>query len=172
MKANVFLKKENYKLLQISALLFFFILLYFLAMRRYILAALCIFFAAGCETNSVSMPSSEKEKSMSQKIDSVPPEIFRDLAESGEYVIIDLRTPEEVGPNGEGKIFKTALNMNFYAPDFEEQFSRLDRNKKYLLYCRSGARSGRVLRMAKSLGFVHVLDLKGGKMAWDRTFSH
>ena len=78
------------------------------------------------------------------------------------YVILDVRTPQEVG---QGKI-DGAININFYDPDFKEQLNKLDKNKKYLIYCRSGARSSRALALTKELGFKEAYDLKGGILAW------
>jgi rhodanese-related sulfurtransferase len=45
---------------------------------------------------------------------------------------------------------------------------RLDRDKTYLLYCRSGNRSGRALALMKKLGFKRVTHMFGGVVAWQR----
>jgi len=94
----------------------------------------------------------------------VSPELFQELYDTGEMTVIDLRTPEEIA---DGKIFDESLEINFYDPKFREKISRLDKDKKYLLYCRSGGRSGKALEMFKELGFREAYDLAGGKLAWD-----
>ena len=42
----------------------------------------------------------------------------------------------------------------------------LDKNKKYLLYCKSGRRSGKALVMMKNMGFRKVYHLNGGVTEW------
>ena len=37
----------------------------------------------------------------------------------------------------------------------------------YLLYCRSGNRSGQALAIMEELGFLDVADIDGGIVAWD-----
>lgn len=79
-------------------------------------------------------------------------------------VVIDIRTAVEIM---EGKI-AWALEMDCFAPDFGERLSKLDHSKTHLLYCRSGNRSGQVLRIMETLGFRDVYDLSGGIGEWAR----
>jgi rhodanese-related sulfurtransferase len=95
---------------------------------------------------------------------SVSSQDFKERAQSGNYTVIDVRTPEEIS---EGKITSNALEINFYDNDFEQQIRDLNRDEKYLLYCRSGSRSGKTLQLMEGLGFNNVLHLDGGKNAWD-----
>lgn len=77
--------------------------------------------------------------------------------------LIDVRTPEEYN---EGHI-EGAVNIDFYADDFEQQLQqKLDKGKPVLLYCRSGSRSAQSAEQMKALGFKEMYDLKGGFMAW------
>lgn len=74
------------------------------------------------------------------------------------FCILDVRTEEEFL---NGKI-EGAINLDFYAPDFLEELGKLDKNKIYLIYCRSGSRSKAVLSLMKQLGFVCVYELDNG----------
>lgn len=112
----------------------------------------------------------ENPAKISQNIRSVSPTEFKNLADSGKYVLIDVRTPEELLPQNAGIIYKNALNIDFYKPDFRENLAKLDPNDKYLIYCHSGNRSGKTLKIMKEIGFKNVADLAGGKNAWDQTF--
>jgi rhodanese-related sulfurtransferase len=48
--------------------------------------------------------------------------------------LIDVRTPEEYV----GGFIGTAININYNAPDFKRQISKLDRDKPVLIYCAAG----------------------------------
>ncbi len=80
------------------------------------------------------------------------------------FELIDVRTPEEYQS---GKI-AGAVDIDFYAADFQQQLSRLDRGKQYLIYCHTGNRSGQTLTIMKDLGFENVEDIGGGIAAWAR----
>ncbi len=76
----------------------------------------------------------------------------------GNGVILDVRTPGEFDDgNAPGSI-----NIDFYDSDFRNMIDALDKDEIYFIYCRSGNRSGKTLRMMKSLGFMEVHDLAGG----------
>lgn len=82
---------------------------------------------------------------------------------NNEYIILDVRSPEEYNSD---KI-EGATNINFYDSNFNEQLNQLDKNKKYLIYCRSGSRSGKTLNLMKELEFKTVYNLDGGIIAWN-----
>lgn len=42
----------------------------------------------------------------------------------------------------------------------------LPKDQDIVVYCRSGARSGRVVHWLRSIGYDSALNLKGGVMAW------
>ncbi len=89
---------------------------------------------------------------------------FKKLALSGDYTVIDVRTPQEIAG---GKIIDSALEIDFYESDFAEQIAALKPDDKYLLYCSSGSRSGKTLQLMEELGFSSVLHLDGGINAWN-----
>jgi len=43
---------------------------------------------------------------------------------------------------------------------------KLDKEKNYLIYCKSGRRSSKVLEIIKDLGFTQVYNIKGGFEGW------
>lgn len=78
------------------------------------------------------------------------------------FVILDVRTADEYA---EAHIDK-AQQLDFYDDQFNAQLAKLDKSKQYLLYCRSGSRSGKTAEFMKSLGFSQISDIKGGITAW------
>ena len=77
-------------------------------------------------------------------------------------VILDVRTPEEIA---NGKI-EGAIEMDFNNNEFQKNFHSLDKDKTYLVYCRSGGRSGKACKMMQEAGFTKVNNLEGGWNAW------
>ncbi|MFP5518983.1 MAG: rhodanese-like domain-containing protein [Bdellovibrionia bacterium] len=67
-------------------------------------------------------------------------------------IVIDVRTEEEFH---DGHVEGAQL-INLYDEKFSDKIARLDKDKHYALYCRSGNRSGQATRMMKDLGFNHV----------------
>ena len=95
--------------------------------------------------------------------DRLQPADFQKALASGEYTLLDIRTIEEYN---EGHL-KDAIQKDFYLTDsFTQYLQSLDKNKKYLIYCRSGNRSGKALTQMKGMGFTNVADLEGGIGAW------
>jgi len=79
-----------------------------------------------------------------------------------DLVVLDVRTPEEFA---EGHL-EGAVLVDFYAADFAEQLAALDTDVPYLVYCRSGNRSGQALGVMEQLGFTSAVDVDGGIVAW------
>jgi len=80
------------------------------------------------------------------------------------YIIIDVRTAEEFS---EGHI-QDAILINIYDPNFKTKIGELDKNGKYLMFCRSGNRSGKAVLQMTQMGFIDVLNIAGGIIAWQR----
>ena len=76
--------------------------------------------------------------------------------------VIDVRTPEEYALG----YIEGAILIDYKASDFQASISALNRNVTYLIYCRSGNRSGKASKVMDSLGFKNIYDLKGGYMNW------
>ncbi len=82
-----------------------------------------------------------------------------------DVVIIDVRTPPEV--KSEGKIPNSIL---IPLGTLSRQIDKLKnyKDKKIIVYCRSGNRSVSAARILKSLGFDNVYNLKGGIINWKK----
>lgn len=87
---------------------------------------------------------------------------FKEKMNGEKVVIVDVRTPEEVA---QGAI-KGAININLNSADFSQKISELDKDKTYLVYCRSGARSARACNILSNKGFTKLVNLQGGYLAW------
>jgi phage shock protein E len=77
-------------------------------------------------------------------------------------VILDIRTPEEFAAGH----LAGAINIDYYAPDFESKLGALDVEQPYVMYCNSGNRSANALPLMDSIGFREVYELDGGIQAW------
>lgn len=88
---------------------------------------------------------------------------FEELMRNKNHVVIDVRSPQEYA---EGKIDPHKL-INFFGADFKDQIEKLDQSKTYLVYCRSGNRSGKACAMMGQLGFKNLYNLQGGIGAWN-----
>ncbi len=84
------------------------------------------------------------------------------LATDRKAVVLDVRTADEFRAGH----LKDAVNVDYKAPDFEQQLARLDRSKPYLLHCAVGGRSTKTLPVLQKLGFRDVRHLDGGLQAW------
>ncbi len=79
-----------------------------------------------------------------------------------DLVILDVRTPDEFAS---GHV-DGAVMIDFYEPDFAAELAALPRDVPYVLYCRSGNRSGQTLSLMSELGFTSVEEIGGGVVAW------
>lgn len=88
---------------------------------------------------------------------------FEKLMKKKNTYVVDVRSPEEY----KSGFISNAVNYNVMdSVAFINTISSLDKNKKYLLYCKSGRRSGKALVMMKNMGFRKVHHLKGGVTEW------
>jgi rhodanese-related sulfurtransferase len=88
---------------------------------------------------------------------------FAQRMQKNKTVVLDVRTPDEYK---EGHL-KNATNYNVLdSLAFEKQIATLPKNKKYLLYCRGGVRSGKALVLMQQKGFKHLYHLSGGISGW------
>ena len=74
-------------------------------------------------------------------------------------VLIDVRTPEEIKQTG---TIKGAINIDYKTKDYTKKLLSLDKNKKYMFYCKSGGRSGKTVQYMLDNGFKNVNYLKDG----------
>lgn len=79
-----------------------------------------------------------------------------------DYVALDVRTPKEYK---DGHI-ENATFLNVKSKNFEEELEKLDKNKKYFVYCKSGMRSNKGSNLMKKHGFEEVYNIIGGIEKW------
>jgi len=90
-------------------------------------------------------------------------EVKKLMAENKDLLIIDVRTPEET----KAGILPGAINLDFNAPDFEQNIDKLEKSRPTLIYCQAGGRSKKVTdRLLGQKGFSSVYELKGGYNEW------
>ncbi len=87
---------------------------------------------------------------------------FKAMMGGSDVVLLDVRTPAETA---QGKI-DGAMEINISSPDFASKIAELDKDKTYLVYCRSGARSARACNMMADAGFGKLYNLSTGFMNW------
>ena len=123
--------------------------------------ALGIAACGGDDDDSGAEPAAESE-AQAPAFGLVTPQQALDLSQDPDVVVIDVRTPEEFA---EGHI-EGAEMIDFYADTFAAEIAALDPDETYLLYCRSGNRSGQTATMMEQLGFEQVYDMDGGVNAY------
>lgn len=82
----------------------------------------------------------------------------------GDIILIDVRTPEEyLSGTVEG-----AENINFFDKDFKAKFDKFDKEKPIYIFCKSGNRSGKAVKILSKMGFEEIYDIEGGYLAWEK----
>lgn len=81
-----------------------------------------------------------------------------------DFILLDIRTDAEI----EAGHVSGAESLDFYSPSFQSELAQLDRTKTYLIYCRTGNRTGQAYAMMQALGFETVYDMDGGITQWNR----
>ncbi|MFT4521477.1 MAG: thioredoxin 1 [Bacteroidia bacterium] len=76
--------------------------------------------------------------------------------------IVDVRTSEEYNSG----YIKDAMNLDFYASDFDQKLGLLNKNDTVFVYCKSGRRSADATSKLVAMGFTKVYDLSGGITTW------
>ena len=84
-------------------------------------------------------------------------------AGKADFVVLDVRTPSEFASGH----LAGAILIDFNASNFTTEVDKLDKTKRYLVYCRTSNRSGQAVAVMKSLGFKEVYDMDGGIVAWE-----
>lgn len=130
-------------------------------MNKYLLVMLIglIVFLIGA---IVYISSMNKQPALKSFGDLTPQEFSKDL-NAGGFTLLDVRTIDEYNS---GHI-KNAKQSDFYQTEqFSNFLDSLDKNEKYLIYCRTGVRSTKAMQEMQDKGFTNVHDLAGGYTAW------
>ena len=140
-------------------------------MKRYyiflILSVLAVFISiiGGCG-DTVSVPTESPTPSQQQQIVNISAieafDLIQENISNPDFIIIDVRTPAEYD---EGHIENAEL-VDYNAANFREEIGKYDRDKKYLIYCRTGRRSAGARDIMEELGFQYIYHMEGGITEW------
>ena len=121
-------------------------------MKRFVIGFLIVIVLSGCTATK------EENKIMYNKITA---EEAKEMIDTQEVIILDVRTQEE--------FIEKHIEDALLIPDYELEKlaeSKLpDKNKKILVYCRSGNRSKSSARLLIDMGYTNVYDF-GGIINW------
>ena len=85
------------------------------------------------------------------------------IEETGsDIIILDIRPKEEF----KVEHIPGAINLDYDGHKFQEKVEKLDKEKKYLIYCKSGVRGGYFLDKMRDSGFNGAYNILGGFMGW------
>ena len=105
---------------------------------------------AGCSSSSATLETVSPDQAATV------------IADDSSEIILDIRTPEEYDQG----IIEGAINIDFYEPTFAEDLDALDKEGHYVVYCRTGNRSGQAMSTFADLGFTNVTEIDGGIVSW------
>ena len=85
------------------------------------------------------------------------------IEETGsDIIILDIRPKEEF----KVEHIPGAINLDYDGHKFQEKVEKLDKEKKYLIYCKTGVRGGYFLDKMRDSGFNGAYNILGGFMGW------
>ena len=88
-------------------------------------------------------------------------DLIKKNVDNTNFIILDFRTSNEFSTGH----LKNAINLDCYSDDFRKNLDKLDKSNIYLIYCRSGYRSGLAFNKMKKRKFKEVYEMKG-TIAW------
>lgn len=74
---------------------------------------------------------------------------------STNLILLDVRTAEEYSTGN----IPNSINIDVLSSDFKSKIDLLDKNKEYLIYCRSGNRSSIAASIMATNGFIKIYNL-------------
>ena len=91
-----------------------------------------------------------------------PLDLEQRIAAGDTPLLVDVREPYEA------KIADLPETGQLRIPtgEFPERFQEIDRDRDIVVYCRSGARSARAVRLMLDAGYERVWNLEGGVLKW------
>jgi len=100
--------------------------------------------------------------SIGQNKNEIQIDAFQNKIATENYTLVDVRTAEEYA-NGH---LEGALNIDYFSATFSEDIGKLGFETPVLVYCRSGNRSGKSMKIMYDMGFKEVKNLIGGYKGW------
>lgn len=104
-------------------------------------------------------------------VENVTVEEARELIEEDDVFVLDVRTPSEFNSSHiEGATLIPVTNAfgSNLSPDslLEARINEVPKNKKILVYCRSGHRSTSASKILVAAGYSDIYNMQGGITAW------
>jgi len=128
-----------------------------------LVSLLAVFAFGGC-TATTDDSGRNSPAATIEKIDArAALELIRQNEGNADFVILDVRTPQEYSDER----LANSVNLDFYSESFRDELNELDKTKTYVVYCRSGNRSGQAIAIMEELGFQQVYDA-GGIVEWKK----
>jgi sulfur-carrier protein adenylyltransferase/sulfurtransferase len=87
-------------------------------------------------------------------------ELKQRLDRGDRLTIVDVREPNEL------QINRIPGSVHIPLGDIPKRYNELDPDAELIMQCKSGVRSGKAADFLRSVGFKHVLNLKGGILDW------
>ena len=84
------------------------------------------------------------------------------VTEDKEAILLDVRTPME----HQMVRIPNSILIDINSPTFAQEIEKLDKNKSYYVYCRSGNRSFHAGNYMLKAGFEKVYNLEPGIIGW------
>lgn len=84
------------------------------------------------------------------------------LKENSDLVLLDIRKQGEY----KKEHIANAIHADYFSKDFNMKLAGLDKDKPYVVYCKSGTRSDETVRRMNELGISQVHIIGGGFRAW------
>ena len=78
------------------------------------------------------------------------------------FILLDIRTADEFNS---GHI-EGAINLDYYDEVFRDDLDNLDKERTYLIYCRTANRTGKTMPVMQDLRFDEVYNMAGGITEW------
>ncbi len=125
-------------------------------------ALLALVIMSACAASPKSLTSADFSQSSYLKSPAEVASIMVDQKSAASLNVLDVRTPAEF----QAECLKGAKIIDFEAVDFETKVGALDKKANYLVYCRTGRRSGLAVSKMREMGFTNIVEVKGGINAW------
>lgn len=128
-----------------------------------LLLACSLIASPGQQTEEVEAEKPKKTESSVTHVDAAKAaELWKTEKEAKDFAVLDVRRLPEYE---EGHV-PNALLIDVLSDDFESKAKKLDKDKTYLVHCRSGSRSKTAVEKLRALGFENLVHLDGGFNAW------
>ncbi len=100
---------------------------------------------------------------MAKFITITPQAALKLIEEMGsDITILDIRPKEEF----QVEHIPGATNLDYDGHQFQEKVENMDKEKNYLIYCKSGVRGGYFLDKMRDSGFNRAYNILGGFVGW------